>query len=127
MREVPDIIIVTGSRFMTPTDLPELPGVTPKLVVHGACRGADRVVAKHLVDRGARERTVPYKSEHGPKGGPMRNQEMVDRAVQASRNGYVVEVWAFPCPRSSGTWDCVRRARQQGLVVREFYIRRGER
>jgi hypothetical protein len=26
---------------------------------------------------------------------------------------------AFPMPRSRGTWDCVRRAKKAGIVVRE--------
>lgn len=47
-----------------------------------------------------------------PRGGHLRNQEMVDRGADLCV--------AFPLPGSRGTPDCVRRARDADIPVVEF-------
>lgn len=52
-------------------------------------------------------------SELGPKAGPARNQEMIDR--------FKPEI-VFAFPGGAGTADMVRRARAAGIEVREMKL-----
>lgn len=119
-------IIVTGSRdwswdncgpiydqlkravldFSNPTDL---------TIVHGDCimGGAD-AIAKHWCHYSG-SRHEPHPAEwfkYGKDAGPIRNQHMVDLGADL--------VLAFPQGGSTGTRDCVQRARAAGIPVRVF-------
>lgn len=48
----------------------------------------------------------------GKRAGPYRNQAMVDSGGDVCL--------AFPLMESRGTWDCVRRAKEVGIPVKEF-------
>lgn len=48
----------------------------------------------------------------GKRAGPYRNQQMVDSGGDVCL--------AFPLESSRGTWDCVRRAKEAGISVKEF-------
>ena len=83
------------------------------VVIHGACRGADRM-------GGAAAKTLDFEVEeypadwgrYGRGAGVIRNQQMLDE-------GRVDLVLAFHADigRSRGTADMVRRARKAGLPV----------
>lgn len=67
----------------------------------------------------AKRRGCPYKKYEanwsvGKRGGNDRNTRMVNENLDA-------DVWlAFPLPSSSGTYDCMRKAKDAGIEVREF-------
>jgi hypothetical protein len=81
----------------------------PIILMHGACpTGVDRVV-----DKWAERNLIPVKrypadwDKHGKAAGPIRNQQMVDKAPS-----YMI---AFP--GGAGTRDCARRADEAGIQV----------
>ena len=116
-------LLVTGSREFTDTDLArralteaaaELPGKLT--VVHGADRGADRLIAGLARDAGYRVEAWPADWEtHGRAAGFIRNQAMVN-AGAALTIALLVE--GEPC---RGTKDCAKRAESAGIRVR-WYI-----
>lgn len=83
-------------------------------IIHGAARGADRIggywARKNRID----ERRFPADWEaHHNAAGPIRNQQMLDEGMPDL-------VVAFPDPKSTGTWDMVRRARKAGVETLIF-------
>lgn len=91
---------------------------TPSIIIHGACRtGADALAA----DWAKRHRIpeLPFPADWRPKplelldlsAGPRRNQQMID-------DGKPDLVIAFP--GGTGTADCVKRARSEGIEVVEI-------
>jgi len=52
----------------------------------------------------------------GKAAGPERNERMVAAAL-AFRDTHRLIGLAFPGPKSSGTWDCVRQMRAAGIEV----------
>jgi len=109
-------ILVTGSRNWTDQELirTALDQFRCRdeqiLLIHGNARGADRIAARIGTEWGWWIESHPADWEFfGDQAGPIRNQEMVDRQPDI--------VLAFPQPGSVGTWDCVQRARQQGIVI----------
>lgn len=88
----------------------------PMVVVQGECPhgGADLLAAEWAA---VRPYVVPDPFPAnwkvlGKRAGPYRNQRMVDSGGDV--------VLAFPLPSSTGTWDCVRRAEEAGIPVKEF-------
>ncbi len=61
--------------------------------------------------------SCPANWERGRRGGPLRNQRMLDEA----KPDWVV---AFPTEKSKGTWDMVRRAEKAGVPI--WIVRYGE-
>lgn len=129
-------VMVTGSRGWT--DRGRIREAFGKVVagrvvlVHGDCRGADRLAAEVALELGwdvvprAADWEGPcaagcppgHRRARGgqtsgatycPNAGRRRNQEMVDARPDV--------VFAFPTARSVGTWDAVRRARRAGIRV----------
>lgn len=81
----------------------------PKLVIHGAARGADTLAAQWATFTKTKALAFPADWErHGRAAGAVRNQQMLDE-------GKPHLVAAFPGGR--GTEDMVRRARAQGFPV----------
>src|SRR5688572_27506060 len=68
-------------------------------LIHGACRGADLLGEQWAKTRGVPYVGVPYKKGLGARGGPIRNQQMIDE----EKPDLVV---AFP--GGTGTADMVR-------------------
>lgn len=54
---------------------------------------------------------------HGNKAGPIRNAEMVEECFRHHVMGWATICVAFPRKGSIGTWDCVRRAADNGMPV----------
>lgn len=105
----PFILAVSGSRHLTDrafvwSRLAHLSKHRrPHLVlIHGACRGADRLAAEWARSEGLRP--IPFPADwdrHGKRAGPLRNWELA-HACDA--------LVAFRTPDSLGTTDCVHHA-----------------
>lgn len=111
-------ILVTGSRNWTDEALiraalrQQAVGTEgqPKVVVHGAARGADRIAHQIALEFGWT--ADPHRADWGRFGkaaGPIRNQEMVDLGADICL--------AFVMEGSVGTVDCIRRAEEAGIPV----------
>lgn len=118
------VLLVTGDRYATFPEWRDAIGsvlseVRPDLIVHGAARGIDRLVAMLGKQRGIADEPFPFRSELGARGGPMRNRDMVLRVRVLQARGWIVFVVAFhdDLAGSKGTADCVRAARFSGLRV----------
>lgn len=123
------IVIVTGSRdwndfevLRTWMDHISWVHDAPfSVILHGAANGADQ-----LAERYARERNIPVMSFPadwsllGNKAGPIRNQQMIDWAIDAATQSGLdctkdIICIAFPLPSSKGTWDCIRRCERNKI------------
>lgn len=81
------------------------------ILVHGDCRGADRIAADIWSEWGLPVQAYPADwAIHGRAAGPIRNQAMVDAGAHACL--------AFIGVNSKGTADCVARARAAWIPVR---------
>lgn len=85
-------------------------GTRMPTLVHGDCEGADLMAAAWWTALRMPTESHPANwKELGRAAGPIRNQKMVDLGADLCL--------AFPMPKSRGTWDCVRRAREAGIPV----------
>jgi len=122
MPDRPVAILVTGSRDWNNEQairevLERFKG-RDVLVIHGAALGADDIAAHEAARLGYW--TNPHPADwrkHGRKAGPMRNSTMVSALVVKAELGHECHVFAFPLPQSSGTWDCVNKAKAAGFRV----------
>jgi hypothetical protein len=127
-------ILVCGSREWTDPEpirrelraIPEEFGVTTTqdgyekhlvgpVIVHGDCRGADRLAGAIAAVMGLPVRVVPADwNRYGPKAGPLRNERMLKEF------GPIDLVLAFheDLPRSKGTKDMIARAVRAGVPVK---------
>lgn len=108
-------VLICGSRDWTSESIIEdaLSKHAPDVhtVIHGDCRGADRIGAK-IAQRAGRG-VVTYPAcwpRYGKAAGPIRNQQMLDE-------GKPDLVLAFPLPNSVGTKDMIKRAKKAGVEV----------
>jgi hypothetical protein len=111
LSDTPRVIICGGRDYNDREEMERafeawiLPG---DVIVHGGCRGADRLAEEIARERGLRAEPHPADwGRHGPMAGPIRNQEMVDAGAS-----FVLAVKG-----GSGTQDCVRRAEAAGIRV----------
>lgn len=94
----------------------EASGFTITEVVSGCANGIDT-----LGEHWAKANGIPVKpfpanwDEHGMDAGPIRNQEMVD---YVSPEGAAIFIWNG---YSTGTWDCIKRAKKAGI---QHYLHR---
>jgi len=106
----PDEKLVEAGLFAAYSVLnPGTPG-QPVTLVHGAAPGID-IQAKRIWESKGLP-TEPHEAlwkTYGKGAGPIRNQEMVDAGADLCV--------AFPDAESSGTWDCIKRARKAGITV----------
>jgi len=79
-------------------------------LIHGNARGADLLGAEAAEGLGLNIEVHPARWDiYGRGAGPIRNQEMVDSGADLCL--------AFLMPGSTGTADCIRRARKAGIPV----------
>jgi len=88
----------------------------PDLVIHGDCRnvrtkqccGADRYAHEWCQETGTPELPMPaqWKGSGDYASGKERNSHMVTIGVSMRACGHAVRGFAFPSPRSRGTYDC---------------------
>ena len=115
----PQVIVVCGSRTYTDRAairrtlgeyLPPDPWMEEPTVLHGGCRGADKLAHEEAADLGfwVGECAADW-DKHGRAAGPIRNRQMLDKKPDL--------VIAFG--RGRGTDDTVCEARKRGIPVRE--------
>lgn len=88
------------------------------LIVHGGCRGVDKVASIFARRHNVPELVFPYQSELGKAGGPCRNRNMAWLVAGASKKCRV-KCLAFPASdcKSTGTRGCIREVTNQGIEV----------
>lgn len=128
--------LVTGSRDLElrhgPLVSDTLNRFGPMVVIHGGARGADLLAAKWCERNG-----VPQWRLDAPwdlfarSAGPRRNAVMTRLAADLQAQGVEVKALAFPMHgatsgKSRGTWNCIERARMDGLEVDVRVVGLGE-
>lgn len=124
-------ILVTGSRTATPEQSgyvweildrvsgPALALGRPVTVVQGECPyGGVDLAARKWADETSGVTGEPHPADwdrHGKAAGMIRNAEMVTAGASVCL--------AFPRPASRGTWDCIRKAADAGIIVRIYPLR----
>jgi len=89
------------------------------VVIHGDCRGADRLAAIVARERLCIVIPCPYISELGRAGGPARNAMMLRELLAYEQDGCQISVIAFhsDLSRSKGTRNMVNQARKANVRV----------
>ena len=83
------------------------------IMIQGGARGADKIAKEEAEASGIPTITVHANWRHyGKKAGPIRNGWMLDLFP-------IYEVVAFPLPNSVGTYDMIRRAKENGVPVKD--------
>lgn len=119
------VVIVTGDRnaeeaVWRPVVERVLAEIDPDLVIHGACRGIDRIAQSVCTARHVATQPFPYPGHLGRAGGPVRNRQMLARLLQVRSDEYAeIAVLAFHpgLGHSKGTLDMVRQAARAGVRV----------
>ena len=111
----PYALLGTGSRTISrwPASGPPLPEGTPRVFIHGAARGADRLLAGVFEARGCEPEPMPAAwTEADNTAGHRRNAEML-RALLAHPGPHaVLALWDGSSP---GTRDMLCRAMAAGV------------
>jgi hypothetical protein len=92
-------------------------------VIHGDCRGADRMAARIADRQGMQVHPFPYPNGMGKSGGPFRNRQMLRELIGLRDNcGADIHVIAFhpDIKASKGTKDMIAAAKSAGVDVRLF-------
>lgn len=80
-------------------------------ILHGDCRGADRIAAEVAVKLGFKVRAFPAEWDRfGLSAGPRRNRQMLDE------NPALVIAFHANISQSRGTADTVREAKRRGIT-----------
>lgn len=121
-------IIVCGSRDWTDhvRICKTLERIQPRIIIHGACRGADEIAGDWSDDTVNDVDAVPMPAQwdrDGRAAGPMRNAKMLAVLLALRDCGYEVSIVAFVLPSSRGTWDMLNKAKAAGV---ETHVHRGE-
>lgn len=105
-------ILVTGSRtYNKPLIiLNALMQFVDAELIHGGAKGADEIAGRAARKLGFKEIEVKADWDmHGKAAGPIRNRQMLDMQPDV--------VLAFKDGDSPGTSDCIKEARNRGLMV----------
>lgn len=108
-----EVVIVTGSRVWEDEALlcRVLDTFSPKLLVEGGARGADRMARRWAIDNDVEVETHEANWDfHGRLGGVARNFRMLKAHPEAL-------VVAFPLPGGRGTQHCMKLAASFGHRV----------
>jgi hypothetical protein len=109
-------VLICGSRnWDYPNQVSLVIGKLPEdtVVIHGDARGADRTAGAYAVLRGLEVRAYPYLKEFGRRGGPIRNQQMLD----LEHPDLVIYFTVDPDNPTRGTADMIRRAHKAEIPV----------
>lgn len=123
MAEFDQIILITGSRDWADKEMIKsalLPYANKVLLIHGDCRGADKISGEVAQELGFHVSASPANwSLHGRAAGPIRNREMVNQAKKFKQSGIPTIVLAFhdSLHLSKGTKNCVTLAEKAGLEI----------
>lgn len=112
------VVVVTGSREWSDRDsirkaLSGFPFGT--ILIHGDCRGADTICAYEGGKKGFKLWPFPYCEDDN--GQECRNESMAAVAAVLKLKGHRVVALAFPLPGAIGTWKCVKRLKEVGIVA----------
>lgn len=116
------VALITGTRELPSSEqVDELRRVIRAcdFAVLGDCPTGIDALAKLLCDRHGVAYDV-HLCDWNTESGPDRNARMVSAAVAFKEFGHKVRCFAFPSPRSKGTRNCMRLAREAGIPVRPF-------
>jgi hypothetical protein len=124
-----EIILITGDRYWT--DYKFILDIlkqfkrenTSVMFIHGNCQGVDKIGARAAKVLGFEVISMPANwIKHGNAAGPIRNKEMVKKAVEYRDKGYKVHVLAFhpDIDNSKGTKNCIEEAEKKQLVVHKY-------
>jgi hypothetical protein len=80
-------------------------------------KGADWIASKMGSRRKHRSWPLPYFSDLGKAGGPVRNDTLIDVLEVLWRRGFRCAVEGFPIGRSSGTRGCLFAARARDRIL----------
>lgn len=112
------VIIITGSRDWSDERPITRAVVGADLVVHGGCRGADRMAECAARCQGIPTLPMPANwDRYGRSAGPRRNQRIVEVAVALADCGHDVSAYAFPLRESRGTYHCANALLEAGIKV----------
>jgi hypothetical protein len=109
------VVLVCGSREWRNFEVirQRLVALSPSKVLHGACRGADKLSGDAAEELGLAVEVFPADWKAFGKGaGPKRNQRMLDEGKPD-----LVLAFHSDLESSRGTSDMVRRARKAGVRV----------
>lgn len=114
-----DRLLVCGDREWTDRDLihDTLDNLSPRVVIHGGCQGADKLACEWADKWEGREcpLSVAYPAnweKYGKAAGPIRNQQMIDEGKPDA-----VVAFHDNLSKSVGTRDMIVRAQKAGLPV----------
>lgn len=113
----PEVVIVTGSRDWTDElAISECLNRHPSgtVLIHGGCRGADRIAMTIGKARKFTQIELPYFEHDGREA---RNESMVAIGAALQAVGHKVTCYGFPIERSVGTFKCMRLMRKAGLRI----------
>lgn len=83
------------------------------IIVHGDCRGADRIAGEVASEMGFVVRAYPAKWDlYGKRAGPIRNTEMLDK-----EHPDIVFAFHNNIERSRGTKDMITKSSARGIPV----------
>lgn len=87
-------------------------GYPEATLIHGDAQGVDKMAGVVAYSWGWNVICMPANwNEYGKGAGPVRNQEMIDKALSLGFNETNrIVCAAFPLLGSIGTWDCIKRA-----------------
>jgi hypothetical protein len=81
-------------------------------VIHGACRGADRIAGNAAFNHGLTVREFPAQwKRYGLAAGPIRNQRMLDE------NPDLVIAFHSNLAESRGTANMLKKAKEKGVEI----------
>ena len=86
------------------------------VIIHGACRGADRIAGKE--GRLHSFKVIPFPAEwalYGKAAGPIRNEQMINEGLPA-----IVYAFHDHLDQSTGTRDMIDKAESVGIPVTLF-------
>jgi hypothetical protein len=89
------------------------------VLIHGDCRGADRIAGEAFSEWHFPVMPMPAPWERGKTAGTGRNHAMLCVLEQLRFCSYDCEVHAFPLPSSRGTRHMMRIARDAGFTVHD--------
>ncbi len=114
----PEVVLVTGSRNWTEVrPIVECLAAHPKgtILIHGGCRGADKLAAAEAKQQGYIIWELPYFEDE--QGKEARNASMVYVASSLREMGHKVTCYAWPLEDSVGTFKCMRQMRERALRI----------
>lgn len=117
----PEVVLVTGSREWTDRNAIQdclLNHREGTVLIHGGCRGADKLCGAVGKELGFVIWELPYFEDE--QGNEARNASMVAVAAAFRARDHKVSCYAFPLPGGFGTQKTMRLMRTNGFTIRNW-------